>query len=233
MPTDADLRALFHDAAAPVARIDAATVIRRSRRRRLPQQLGAGGVLTLAVAGIGVASFNGLQGLPDSATMADAPVGVSEGAPFTGADSGTSLRETSCHSVPVADARAAEGLEITPAFPETAPTGHEVVGTLTLTNTSSARVLGVAAHPTVTLSREGDRLLYNDLSAAETAVDLDPGESMSLAFSFAAVECDAAGDATGAPLEPGSYALSAVIELRSEAGPTRLAGGPASAITLR
>ncbi|MHA6668854.1 hypothetical protein ACX3O0_08280 [Homoserinimonas sp. A447] len=247
MPTDAELRSLFHDAAfhnaaAPVASLDAAAIIRRSKRRRLPQQVGAGSVLTLAVAGIGVASLNGLQGLAPmgaSQTMADAPASESSEESGQGADgavpwmdSGTSLRQTSC-DVPVADGRVDEALEITPVFSTVAPTGEAVVGTLNLTNTGSLRIVGVAANPTVTLVRHGERILYSDRGATETRVDLAPGESISLSFSFDAFQCDAEGGATGAALEAGAYTLSAEVELRPDAGPSRLVSGPVSAITLR
>jgi hypothetical protein len=243
MPTEAELRSLFHDAPAPVATLDAAAIIRRSKRRRLPQQVGAGSVLTLAVAGIGVASINGLQNLAPmgaSQTLADSPASESQGESWQGADgavpwvdSGTSLRQTSCETAPVADARVADGLTLTPAFPAEALAGETVTGTITLTNTGSVRIVGVVVHPTVTLARSGERLLYNDRGAAETGVDLSPGESVSLAHSFDAVECDPQGDATGAPLEAGAYTLSAGVELRPDSGPTRLVSGPASTITLR
>jgi hypothetical protein len=238
MPTETELRNLFHDAPAPLGSLDAAAIIRRSKRRRLPQQVGAGSVLTLAVAGIGVASINGLQGLtPMSAseTAADAPMGVSEEAdtavPWV--DSGTSLRLAPCETVTSADAQVAEGVTFALGFPATATTGETVVGTLRLTNTGSTRIVGVAANPAVSLAKDGESLLYRDRGSVPTEVDLVPGESTSIAFSFNAVECDAQGEATGAPLESGAYTLSGAIELRPETGPSRLVSGPASAITLR
>src|SRR5690606_3121408 len=78
MPTDAELRTLFRELPAPDASINPTAIIRRSRRRRLPQQLGVGSVLTLAVVGIGFASITGLQGLAPSMMAADAPAGVAE-----------------------------------------------------------------------------------------------------------------------------------------------------------
>jgi hypothetical protein len=243
MPTEAELRILFHDAPVPLGTLDTAAVIRRSRRRRLPQQVGAGSVLTLAVAGIGVASFNGLQGLAPmgaSETLADAPASESQSESWQGADgagswvdSGTSLRQTSCETAPVADARVAEGITLTPAFPAVASAGETVAGTITLTNTGSERIVGVAVHPTVTLARSGERLLYNDRGVDETSIDLAPGESISLPHSFDAVDCDARGDSAGTPLEAGTYSLSVGLELRPDAGRPRLVSGPASAITLR
>src|SRR5690554_4518193 len=93
MPTDAELRTLFHDARfrdelPSGSSIDTASVNRRSKRRRLPQQIGAGSVLTLAVAGIGVASINGLRSFMPSAvsdasyTSAESSTGGDLGQPF-------------------------------------------------------------------------------------------------------------------------------------------------------
>ncbi|MHB1235816.1 MAG: hypothetical protein ACYCZK_09110, partial [Microbacteriaceae bacterium] len=57
MPTESALRQMLRESAATrasdVDRLDVAGVIRRSRRRRLPRQVGAAGVLTLAIVGIG------------------------------------------------------------------------------------------------------------------------------------------------------------------------------------
>lgn len=234
MPTDAELRTLFHDASAPAGSIDAAAVIRRSKRRRLPQQLGAGSVLTLAVAGIGVAGLNGLRGIAPmgaSDTLADAPAGVSESAPHAWTD-GTDLgRSITCSTDAVGEAEVQAGLEVAPRFPATAAAGQPVSGALTLTNTGTAPVAGVAAAPTVTMSRGSEVLTVT--SAVETAVTLAPGDSVTLDFSFDAVDCDTQDDSTGAPLDPGEYTLTAVLRLVPDDGPARLVGGPASAITLR
>lgn len=238
MPTDAELRTLFHDAAAPRASLDAAAIIRRSKRRRLPQQLGAGSVLTLAVAGIGVASINGLQALAPmgaSETMADAPAGVSEGAPvpWAGADSAQSERTTSCVTDAVSDPDLQAGLTVTPGFPATAASGQTVAGVLTLTNTGTEPVGGIATALTVTLSRGSEVLVHLDHSPAERKVALAIGESVTLDFWFNAVECAEPGDAIGAPLEPGDYTVSATLQLLPYEGPAVLVGGPASVISLR
>ncbi len=63
MPSDAELKALFHRADGPASSLDPAAIIRRSKRKRLPRQLSAGSVLTLAAAGIGVAGVTGVGGL--------------------------------------------------------------------------------------------------------------------------------------------------------------------------
>lgn len=238
MPTDLELRSLFHDASAPPSSIDAAAIIRRSKRRRLPQQLGAGSALTLAVAGIGVAGFTGLKGLaPMSAsqTAADAPAGVSEGAPvpWSGADSAQSEPAASCATDALTDGDAQAGLTVTTSFPETALTGQAVTGALTMTNTGAAPVEGIAIAPTVTLSRGSEQLQYRDHSEAETNVDLAPGGSVTLEFSFDAAECDYQGQPTGEPLEAGTYTLSATLQLLPGDGSVRVVAGPASAITLR
>jgi hypothetical protein len=234
MPTDAELRTLFHEASTPPPSIDAAAVIRRSKRRRLPQQLGAGSVLTLAVAGIGVAGFTGLRGLTPSAseTAADAPRGVAESGPFAGTDSTESERDASCVT-DAADATSNAVLDLEGRFPASAAAGERVTGALTLTNAGTEPVEAVTLAPTVTLARGGEVLHHRDTAATGTTVALAPGESVDIAVSFDTVGCDADGRATGTALEAGEYTVAAVLELRQPDGSIRVIGGPASVISLR
>src|SRR5690606_3344783 len=123
MPTDAELRTLFRESSAPAATIDATTVIRRSRRRRLPQQLGVGSALTLAVAGIGVASITGLQGLSPSMMAADAPAGVAESGPLSGADMTT---RSTCTPGAAFEGESNRDVEVASDFPASAQSGETV-----------------------------------------------------------------------------------------------------------
>jgi hypothetical protein len=231
MPTDADLRRLFHDAAAPTATIDPDAIIRRSRRRRLPQQLGVGSVLTLAVAGIGVASINGLPGIRiggTAETAADAPMGVTEVSPFGGADSAVPSQLPVCGPGPAIDLEQRSDLTVIPRFPRTAAVGAPVAGTLTLTNTGTESVTGTASSPMVVLSGNGVQVWHSG-EPAETAVSLAPGESLTLGFEFDAIGCGSGGDT----LEPGQYELTAIVTLLPDREPARTIGGAASVITLR
>ncbi|MEX1079313.1 MAG: hypothetical protein WED09_09430 [Homoserinimonas sp.] len=240
MPTDAELRTLFRDAPTPASSIDAAAIIRRSKRRRLPQQVGAGSVLTLAVAGIGVASFNGLQGLTPSMTAADAPVGVAESGPFSEsdeADGSMAEQRSSCDSAALGEtgleAEVPAGLDLSSHFPTIASTGEAVAATLTLTNTSAEPMNGVVLEQMVVLARGGSLLSHRDQSAAQVPLNLAPGESMTLDFSFDAVDCDGNGRETGAPLMRGEYDARAVLQLRLDDGPVTLLRGPVSVIMVR
>ena len=70
MPTESELRDWLHGdgSVLPAHReLDAGRIIRRSKRRGLPRQVGVGGVTTLAVAGIAVGGITGLKAfLPGS-----------------------------------------------------------------------------------------------------------------------------------------------------------------------
>jgi hypothetical protein len=233
MPSDAELRSLFHGASAPPSSLDAATIIRRSKRRRLPQQLGAGSVLTLAAAGIGVAGINGIQGLaPMSAsqTAADAPAGVSEGAPvpWSATDSVQGER-AACETGGDVDVDTVDGLSAAPSFPATASSGELVSGTITVTNTGTELVHGTIFDSLVTLSRGDVREAHRNIQAADTSVELAPGESVAINFAFNASSCEV----PGAPLESGQYDLIAFVTLETADGMVLSAGGEASAITLR
>lgn len=241
MPTDTDLRALFRDIPTPKSTIDTEAVIRRSKRRRLPQQLGAGSALTLAVAGIGVASINGIRAAaPMSASdmAGTSPTSVSEGAPFSegapipGADSSVPERQVSCEVGGLDDAAVDTDLRVGVRFPAAAPTGGSVAGAITLTNSSAEPISGVAVAPAVSVTGPGTQLTHSDRSANTTPVSLGAGESIALEFSFEAVACEPGGRA-GASLNAGEYELAATVTFLPEHGQAIVVGGPPSAIALR
>lgn len=227
MPTDAELRTLFHDAPAPAAGIDVTTVIRRSRRRRLPQQLGVGSALTLAVAGIGFASISGLQGLDPSMTAADAPIGAAESGTLS--EPGPSARN-SCAAATTTEGEEAAGVQAVADFPPAAPAGHPVHGTLTLTNTGPQPMAGTVVGTAVTLSRAGSDVQQSDASTVGRSVSLSTDESVSFELTFSTIGCDAAGGSDGAPLEPGTYELTPTLTVEAADGTLWRAVAPASAI---
>jgi hypothetical protein len=235
MPTDAEIRTLFRELPAPDASIDTNAIIRRSRRRRLPQQLGVGSVLTLAVAGIGFASFTGLQGLTPSMMAADAPAGVAESGTFSGTDMTT--RSTCASDAAVEGERhgaeAVSTFEVAGDFPSSAQAGQPVQGAVTLTNTGSDAVTGTITGATVSLTRAGEEVHQHDDSTTGASVSLPPGETVSIALTFDTVGCASSGDAVSAPLEPGGYDVSATLTVEAADGTLWQLGAPASAITIR
>lgn len=237
MPTDAELRTLFRELPAPDTNIDTSAIIRRSRRRRLPQQLGVGSVLTLAVVGIGFASITGLPGLTPSMMAADAPAGLAESAPLSGADMAT---RSTCASDAV-DAVTGETnppdavstVEVVGDFPSSVEAGQPVQGTLTLTNAGPDALAGSITSATLSLTRDGDNALQHDYSATGRAVSLPPGETVNIALTFDTIGCASSGDTVNAPLEPGSYDMSVTLTGEAADGKRWRLGTPASAITVR
>lgn len=230
MPTDAELRTLFRESPAPDSRIDTSAVIRRSRRRRLPQQLGVGSVLTLAVAGIGFASFTGLQGVTPSMTAADAPAGVAESDTFSGTDM---TSRSTCAADTAADGVAIENVEVVVDVPSSARVGETVHGTLTLTNTGTQPVDGTVVSTAVSLTGGREEISQRDDSSAGTNVSLPPGGTTSIDFAFNTGGCDVAGEADRAPLDPGSYDLVPSLTVEAADGTLWRLDGAASAITIR
>jgi hypothetical protein len=87
MPTDPTLRDIFRSSPEPSARrIDTDAVIRRSKARRLPAQLGIGGAFTLAAGGI---VFGGVNALNPTGTTTAASDAAAESAGDGAADNGT------------------------------------------------------------------------------------------------------------------------------------------------
>ena len=234
MPTDAELRTLFHDAAAPRASLDAAAIIRHSKRRRLPQQLGAGSVLTLAVAGIGVASINGLQGLaPMSAseTAADAPMGES----WVGADGAVpwSTRLSECSTPAPATEAAHSALSVSVEIPD-GRAGDTIAGSVLLTNSSADPFSGWVTPPIVYVIADGIAVAHNGAEASSAMrIELAPGESRSLIAAVDTVHCEHDASAgADSPLEPGQYEVVATVTITSDPdGPAAISSntdGPAT-----
>lgn len=247
--TETRLRELLADSAAQASlpAVDASAVLRRSRRRRAPRLVAAGGVFSLAAVGIVVAGIQGVQGFgtlsPASESAGSTPNSGSDqsasmpsGAPTGAADTvnpcGGSLAAPTDYP----------GLSLTTEFPADASiTSPSVQGTVLLTNTGDEplRATSPAVAP-VTLSQDGRVHWHTSgpmiLSLAEIA--LEPGQSYSWPASFIPVKCadDAELDADPATLpqvEPGLYQLSAAIDLTFADGSTvQLVGVPAN-ITLR
>jgi len=254
MPTEAELRAWLRDGdlGSPAREADAGTVIRRSRRRRLPRQLAAGGTLTLAIAGIGVAGFTGLRGAPMGASVSDASA---ESAPetFPGEDAGDAADGGAIEPAPastlnpcggsIATVAPSAGLVLETRFAPSVPAdGQSVDGVVTLTNTGTERITGTtAATPAITLSQDGDVLWHSNgpMIMMVVEVDLAPGDSLEYPASFTAVQCGEEDEASESfrddlpALGAGSYELSAAIDfLAADGSRMPTVTGPRSPITL-
>jgi len=263
MPTESEFRTLLKNEAADASgsgRLDAAAVIRRSKRRRLPQQLAVGGLSTLAVAGIGVAGFTALRMLPQGALTMSAGSSADSGAvpehvnperAAPGAAQDTKRapadRINLCGGPLAEVAPNPDGLVLSTAFPESSATGTgPIEGTVTLANTGTQTIKGTtAASPAITVSQGGVVLWHSNgpMIMLAVVVDLAPGQSMSYRASFTPVRCGAADDlASGFPhdlpaLPAGSYQVSAAIDLSREgvngSAASELVTGPVQTVTLR
>jgi len=253
MPSDSELRRRFQEGTQPRGEIDVDAVLRRARSRRRPRVVlaGAGSVLAIAAIAVPAALSSTLGGgatgtsyVAEDAPAPEAGAGDSAGG---GAVDETALRPSAeklnlC-TAPVADSiSSTSGLVIT-VTPVTAPADSPAVPvTVTLTNDGTQQIFGTTgSRPSLTLSHDGITIWHTngptDLSAR--IVDLGPGESMTYETSFEPRVCgveDDAGEMFRDDLPsagPGTYLLSAVIEVTHDDGTTiDLVGGPAAAVTL-
>lgn len=254
MPTEPTLRSLFADDGEPVAPIDTSRVIRRSRARRRPAQLVVGGVATLAVVGIAAIGVQSLQPSFMTATSTSSESGLAdENSLFSDEDlsaddvSPADLKRAPADRLnlcggPLAEvAPSATGLVLTASFPEAVAGAARVDGTVTMTNTGTARVSGfTAGSPAITLSSDGIVLWHSNgpTTMVAVTVDLEPGESLDYPASFAPVACGVEDDAAEAfrddlPSVPaGVYTVTAAVDLQSD-GPVELVTGPPAEVVLR
>jgi hypothetical protein len=263
MSTESEFRELLRASAAGASggssRLDAASVIRRVRRRRLPQQLAVGGLGTLAIAGIGVGGVSAIQTFLPGTNTAGSAVGPAQSdgegssssdGPLTdqGIKRAPADRINLCGGTVAEVAPAASGLVLTPDFPASAiADGRPVTGTVTLTNTGTETITGTtAASPAITVSADETVLWHSNgpMIMMAAVVDLAPGASMQYQASFTPVRCGTADDLAEGfrsdlpALPAGDYRISAAIDLSREASgtgtaSTELVTGPAQSITLR
>jgi len=254
MPTEAELRAFLREArptVEPGTGIDTPAVIRRSRRRRLPRQLAAGGTLSLALVGLGVAGVMGLRATPlmnEAATSSDSS--AESGA--AGGMAGGTIEAAPAHKLNLCGGTLAEvapnesGLILTTSFPAVVPaTGQSVSGTVVLTNTGEIPVAGTtAAAPAITVSKDGIVLWHSNgpMVAIAVEVDLAPGESIQYPAVFTPVLCGIEDDSAESfrddlpALGPGTYDVSAAIDLvplDDASAPMPTITGPSAPVTIR
>jgi len=253
MATEPNLRELFRGDTPTLPAIDTASVIRRSKTRRLPAQIGIGGAFTLAIGGLGVAGLQGLGGTAQTAS--DSTVSSAEQAPagpdgvkgmMEGEGTDAVIKRAPADRInlcggPMAEVAPNElGLVLTVAFPDTAVGTAPVVGTATLTNTGANPVAGYTApSPAITLSRDGIVLWHSNGMMIQSIQDvsLAPGESLEFAASFTPVVCGVEDDTAEAfrtdlpPVPAGDYHVSAAADVTVD-GNAVLVTGPAETVRI-
>lgn len=254
MPTEDDLRELLRAQAAP-NRLDAKQVVRASRRRRIPQQIAAGSVGALAIAGIAVFGIQTTQfGQGGQAESMSAPYVAEDSSGDGGAaDSELSMKQLAAEQInrcgaPLTDTvPSATGLVLEVVDPLTATAGPgPITATVRMTNTGTEPVAGSTfGSPALTLSRDGIVLWHSNgaTEALDVVVDLAPGQSIDYTTTFVAVECAAEDEDRGEfrtdlpALPPGAYDLSALFYFDSGAPRQTteldLISGPLAPITLQ
>jgi len=250
MRTETDLRDLLRSVdSSGVDSPDLRTVIARSKRRRLPRQLGMGGAVALAVGGISVvgiqnvASFTAAPHIaaedssvdsPDSAGRESGPNMAMERAP---------LEKLNLCGGPLAEVGAGTtGLVVTAGFPDAAAGATELAGTVTLRNTGPQTMSATMnTAPVVTITRDGVVVWHSTgLSNEMTRLELAPGGSIGVASSLTPAECardDELADGLRSglpPLPAGRYGVSAAVEITPDTtGIPEIATGPETVIELR
>lgn len=237
--------------------IDVARVLGRARARRRSHRLAVVGAGAATVAAVGAAGF-GYAALNAPTPLSAASGGETQPEPLSGAagDPSTSgaaggaislappEKVNSC-GAPLAELAPAEsGLVATPRFAGSAAAGGTVTGSVVLTNTGSAHLVGyTGARPVITVSEDGITVWHSNGPVIEMAllIDLEPGASMELAATFEPVRCGQEDEmqeefrADLPPLEPGAYDLSAIVPFIPEgagAGFVEYVGGPLTPVVL-
>ena len=245
MPTESELRAMLEstmlESTEPSGKLDAARIIRRSKARRLPAQIAAGGTFVLAVAAIGVLGFTGVldstttnggvafesaesadsaqdaESAPDNGTQTE--LGAESG-PAEGKERLSAEELNPCGEPVTKVAPHPRGLTLTVDFPEQAPAETDVTGTATLINNGDEPVSGTtAASPVITVADSGVVVWHTNgfMTMQAVIVDLEPGESLEYQVTLSPVRCGPEDEIAGSfradlpALEPGEYTISAAI----------------------
>ncbi|GAA1216565.1 hypothetical protein [Rhodoglobus aureus] len=217
MVDENELRAHLSAAEHPAIDIDAAAVVSRSKARRRPRQLAVGAVGVLAAASLlfaGVTTFPrtgeltaGTSVAEDSGVRMDSDAGADTAESFLVPDEG-GIAET-CGAIIPTTAASPYGLaiELDIASPVTA--SGSAFGTVRLTNTSQAAVIGTTASvPDVNLTRDTISISHSPDAQilSVVPVNLQPGQSIEFAVSIAIYDCTMID--AGGMIDPGIYTVS-------------------------
>jgi len=257
MASEPNLRDLFRGDGPALPEVDAAAVIRRSKRRRLPVQLAVGGTFVLAIGGLGVAGLQALGGshtaISNVSTMSGgestgdrAPADGRGAESAQGLEGGGAIKRAPADRInlcggPVAEVAPNErGLVLAVDFPSSPVGTAQVMGTATLTNTGTEPVTGFTSpSPAITLSQGGTVLWHSNGPTILSLLDvsLAPGESLEFAASFTPVACTVDDDMAEAfrtdlpPVPAGDYQLSAAADVTVD-GNAELVTGPAQTVRI-
>jgi hypothetical protein len=250
MADESELRSMLQREAAGAAtpELDTSRLVRRSRARRLPRQVAAGGALTLAVLGLGVGTASGIRMLNPPASMSSAggseatdegasTLSEEEAQPESGAESGgdaagggielaPAYKINACGgmlSVPPEDGLTGVSIDVT--FPEAADVSDTVRGSVEITNDTGEPLRGAMSEMAATTLSQDDVVLWHTPRVDRTLrVDLDPGESTTLSASFEPLVCAVEDDSREdfppdlPPVEPGQYEVSVAFDIELEDG---------------
>jgi hypothetical protein len=256
MPTEAELREQFHHDDRPSTRngIDLDAVLRRSRARRRPQVVAVAVVSSLAALAIIVpvsvsvalgqtGMFSASSGSAASAPDVKSPESLVGGATDGGVTGLAPAQKINLCTGGLAElAPASNGLLLTVEPVEAAATARSIPATVTLTNTGTAAFSGSASpFPALTFSRNGIVLWHSNGAVPSLAqlIELASGASLTFSTTFEPAICGVADDerTTFRPelpaAGPGSYGLSAVLEVTTADGSPVVVSGPLAAVTLR
>jgi hypothetical protein len=263
MADESELRSMLQREAAGAGtpELDPGRLVRRSRARRLPRQLAAGGALTLAVLGLGAGAVTGIRLLapaPEtssaggSAESADEPPAQDDAVDTLGDDSAgdaagggaselaPAYKINGCGGM-LAAASDPEltGIAVEVDFPAEARAGQAVTGSVELTNTGEEPLSGqLDAVAATTLADDGLVLWHTPRVEESVPLELAPGESTTLTAAFEPLVCapEDEGLQDFRPdlprVEPGVYEVSVAFDIVRLDGPTVQVVSGAEPITL-
>lgn len=239
--------------------IDLDAVLRRSRARRRPQVVAVAVVSSLAalaiIVPVSVSVGLGPTGMFSASSGSSVSAGDASGqkAPESGPDAvggaaggGIDLAPAQkvnlCGGTLAELAPASNGLLLTVAPVAAVASDRSIPATVTLTNTGTTAFSGSASpFPAVTFSRDGVVLWHSNGAVPSLAqvIELAPGASLTFSTTFEPVVCGVADDERTSfrpdlpAAGPGSYGLSAVLEVTTNDGGSIVVSGPVAAATLR
>jgi hypothetical protein len=251
MADESDLRSMLQREAASAGtpELDPGRLVRRSKARRLPRQLAAGSAVAVAVLGLGVGTASGIRLLSPAPEMSTAGGGAEatdeeagtmseeDAQPESGGESGGDAAGGGIQLAPAYKIHACGGMlgtvpedgltgvSVAVDFPDEAPAGETVRGTVEVTNDTGEPLRGVISDvAATTLSQDGVVLWHTPRMERTLPVDLDPGESATLEASFEPRICAAEDEGREAfrpdlpAVDPGQYEVSVAFDIEREDG---------------